>query len=144
MTPTTRATATIATVGIIAGAIGTARAQGGFTNRHGSDVGYAALDMHLMSFNRLGGLIAMALGALALLGTLRAAQALVALAAIGYGAFAIQTLIGFRQTDGGNITGANGATLSFCLLMAIGLGTLTWTEHTARNPTTRTRADQAN
>ena len=124
MKPTTRATVTLAAAGMIAGLIGLVRADGSFTNRGGSDVGYGDLELQLMSFNRFGGLLCLALGALVLAGALRHKRMLVAVGALGYAAFAVQTLIGARRIDGGNITGANPGTLSFCLIMAIGLGVL--------------------
>ena len=128
MSPTRRAQLTLAAVAITSGAIGLARARGSFTNRSGSDIGYAELELHLMSFNRLGALLAFTLGTIAFVGALRGQPSLVAITALGFGAFALQTAIGARRIDGGNITGANGATLSFCLMMAIGLGALTWPE----------------
>ena len=124
MKPTARATATLGAVGMIAGLLGLVLADGSFTNRQGSDIGYGDLELHLMSFNRFGGLLSLALGALVLAGTLRNKRTLVALGALGYGAFAVQTLLGARRIDGGNITGANPATLSFCLMMAIGVAVL--------------------
>ena len=122
MSPTRRAQLTLATVAIMSGAIGLARARGSFTNRSGSDVGYPELELHLMSFNRLGALVALMLGTIAFVGALRGHRFVVAISAFGFVAFALQTAIGARRIDGGNITGANGATLSFCLMMAIGLG----------------------
>lgn len=124
MKPTTRATATLAAIAMIAGLLGLVLADGSFTNHQGSDVGYGDLELHLMSFNRFGGLLSLVLGALVLTGALRHQRLLIAAGAIGFAAFAVQALIGARQIDGGNITGANPATLSFCLMMAIGLGVL--------------------
>ena len=128
MSPTRRAQLTLAAVAIASGAVGLARARGSFANRSGSDIGYAELELHLMSFNRLGALLAFALGTIAFVGAFRSQRSVVAIAAIGFGAFAVQSVIGARRIDGGNITGANGATLSFCLMMAIGLGVLAWPE----------------
>jgi hypothetical protein len=123
-----RAQAVLAGVAMVSGALGVVRAGGSLTNRSGSDIGYGDLELHLMSFNRLGGLLALALGTLALAGALQGRRVVVAAAAFGFVVFALQTLIGDRRIDGGNITGANGATLSFCLMMAIGLGVLAWYE----------------
>ena len=125
MKPTTRSTATLAAIAMIAGLLGLVRADGSFTNHHGSDIGYGDLELHLMSFNRLGALISLVLGALVLAGALRHQRLLVTVGAVGFAAFAVQTLIGARRIDGGNITGANPATLSYCLMMTIGLGALT-------------------
>ncbi|MEO5841194.1 MAG: hypothetical protein ABIQ73_19580 [Acidimicrobiales bacterium] len=125
MKPTTRATVTLAAIAMIAGLLGLIRANGSFTNRHGSDIGYGNLELHLMSFNRFGGLLSFVLGAMVLAGALRHQRLMVAVGALGFAAFTLQALIGARQIDGGNITGANPATLSFCLMMTIGLGVLT-------------------
>ena len=126
MSPIKRAQFTLAVVSLVSGALGVALASGPLTNRSGSDVGYGGLELHLMSFNRLGGLIAVGLGVVALIGALKSQRSVVAASAVGFALFALQTLIGDRQLDGGNITGANGATLSFCMMMAVGLGVLAW------------------
>ncbi len=142
MTRVARAQLTVAVVGVAAGGLGLISGSGGFTNHHGHDIGYASLEVHLMSYNRLGGLLTVALAVVALVGVSNRRRGLIIAAAAGYGLFAIQILIGFRAIDGNNITGANGATLSFCLMMAIGLATLTWADHvttttaTANPPTT--------
>jgi hypothetical protein len=128
MNPVIRAQVTLAVIASAAGALGLARASGSFTNRDGRDIGYGALELHLMSYNRLGGLITLALAALALIGALRRKRALVAIAAAGFAAFAVQVMIGFRRISGGNVTGGNGATLSFCFMMTIGLATLVWAQ----------------
>ncbi len=128
MNHVTRAQATLATIALAAGALGLARGSGSFTNPDGHDVGYGALELHLMSYNRLGGAITLGLAVLALLGALRRKPALVAVAAAGFAAYAVQVMIGFRRISGGNVTGGNGATLSFCLMMAIGLATLAWAQ----------------
>jgi hypothetical protein len=123
-----RAQVTLAVVGLAAGVLGTARASGSFANPDGRDIGYGALELHLMSYNRLGGVLTVVLSAVALIGTLRRAPALVVLSAAGFAAFAVQILIGFSRISGGNVTGANGATLSFCLMMTIGLAALVWAQ----------------
>lgn len=128
MTNIARAQVTLAVVGIVVGVLALARSKGGFASHRGTDIGYGALELHLMSYNRLGGLFTLALSIVALLGPLGRRPALVVVAAIGFAAFAVQVIIGFRSLDGGNFTGGNGATLSFCLMMAIGFGVLAWAE----------------
>jgi hypothetical protein len=131
-----RAQVTLAVVGIVVGVLGLARASGGFAEHTGRDIGYGALELHLMSYNRLGALITLALSIVALLGPLSRRSVLVVVAAVGFAVFALQVIIGFREIQGGNFTGGNGATLSFCLMMAIGLGVLAWAERaTPAQPT---------
>jgi hypothetical protein len=81
-----------------------------------------------MSYNRLGALFTLVLSIVALLGPLGRQPVFVVAAAVGFAVFAVQVVIGFRTLDGGNVTGSNGATLSFCVMMAVGLGVLAWAE----------------
>jgi hypothetical protein len=134
MTSVARAQLTIAVIGLVAGILGLVHGSGGFADHHGHDIGYASLELHLMSYNRIGGLVTAALSALAIVGAVNRRSPLVIAAAAGFGLFALQTLVGFRAIDGNNITGANGATLSFCFMMTIGLATLVWADHATTRP----------
>ncbi|HKA02957.1 MAG TPA: hypothetical protein VKD67_01470 [Acidimicrobiales bacterium] len=141
MTSVARAQVTLAVIGIVVGVLGLARASGSFTEHAGRDIGYGALELHLMSYNRLGALITLVLAVLALLGPLSGRPVLVVVAAIGFVAYAVQVVLGFRTLAGGNVTGSNGATLSFCLMMAIGLGALAWAEQAASPQPTTTETE---
>jgi hypothetical protein len=128
MTNIARAQVTLAVVGIVVGLLGLVRGSGSFTAHAGSDIGYGALELHLMSYNRLGGLLTLVLAIGALIGPLGRQPVLVVVAAVGFAVFAVQVAIGFRTLDGGNVTGSNGATLSFCVMMTVGLGALAWAD----------------
>jgi hypothetical protein len=140
VTNVARAQVTLAVVGIVVGVLGLARASGSFAEHTGRDIGYGALELHLMSYNRLGALITLVLSIAALLGPLSGRPVLIIAAAIGFAAYAVQVVVGFRTLQGGNLTGSNGATLSFCLMMAIGLGVLAWAERATPSQPTTTEA----
>lgn len=101
-----------------------------FTASVAPRLGWTSLEVNLMSFNRLGALIVIALGAVGIAsGALR--RLLIGwVPAVGFGALALQVLVQWRPT-GTNGLGTNGPVLAFALLLAAGFAVTAAVAHLA-------------
>jgi hypothetical protein len=81
-----------------------------------------------VSYNILGALVTIVLGALAVAGAALRNWLLVMVGATGFGLAALQVLLQFGRAD--NWFGSRGSNLSFCLAAAVGLAALVWLQKT--------------
>ena len=93
-----------------------------WTDARGAETGAPRYELHLMPFNRLGALLAVALGALGLAAGLARRPALGWLAAAGWTLLAFQVLVQWRAGSD-NPLATTGQNLSFDMLMTVGFAT---------------------
>lgn len=93
-----------------------------WTEPAGALLGWADLEIKLMSYNPLGALVTMAVGAVGLAAGLTRRNALAWTTAAVGGLLAVQVLIQWRP-EGDNLFGATGRNLAFALVLVAGFGT---------------------
>jgi hypothetical protein len=110
----------VAIVCIVAGLIGFNRAGSvTFTADRGALVAWPRYELYLMTYNRLGALVVVALGLVGLAAVLTRRQMFASIAAGGFALLALQVLVQWRP-EGTNWFGAAGANMSFALAAALG------------------------
>lgn len=93
--------------------------------RQGGQVGFRSYELNLMTYNRLGALVTIALSAIGLVGVFTLKPPLGVIPATGFALLALQVLIQWRP-DADNVFASSGTNLSFSLMMALGFGVTAW------------------
>ncbi len=107
-------------VGIVAGLFGLFHSRSlAFTASHGAETGLAHYELHWMTYNRLGALVALVFAATGLVsGAIRRPE-FGWIAAAGFALVSLQTLVQWRTGQASNVFGSTGPTLGFSLAMIL-------------------------
>ena len=107
-------------IGVLAGVIGLLISHNlAFTAPHGKEVGFVHYELHLMTYNGLGAIVAIILSGAGMLAGLLRQPLLAWIAAAGFAVVALQTLIQWRGGTNSNVLGSGGATLAFSMAMVL-------------------------
>lgn len=110
-------------VGVVAGVVGLLISHRlAFTSPHGKEVGFRHYELHFMTYNRLGALVAIVLSAIGILAGVLGRPVLAWIASAGFAAVALQTIVQWRDGSGSNVLGSGGATLAFAMAMVLVYG----------------------
>ncbi|MBI2704873.1 MAG: hypothetical protein HYX32_06240 [Actinobacteria bacterium] len=113
-------------VGLAAGGLGLWVARDvDVTASTGGQIGWRAYEINLMTYNKLGALVTLALVVVGLVGVFALRPAIAFLPGAGFAVLAVQVLVQWRP-DGGNLLASSGTNLSFALAMAIGFVATAW------------------
>ncbi len=112
----------IAIVCLGAGLVGLNRAGAvAFTADRGALIAWPRYEMYFMTYNRLGALVVLALGAVGLAAAITRRQLFAWVATGGFALLVLQVLVQWRP-DATNWFGASGANMSFSLAASLGFG----------------------
>jgi hypothetical protein len=107
-------------VGVLAGIVGLLiSTKLAFTGPHGKEVGFTHYELHFMTYNPFGAIVAIVLSAIGILAGILRIPLLAWIASAGFAVVALQTLIQWRSGTGGNVLGSGGATLAFSMAMVL-------------------------
>ena len=107
-------------VGVVAGIVGLLISHKlAFTSPHGKEVGFRHYELHFMTYNRLGAVVAIVLSAIGILAGALRRPLLAWITSVGFAVVALQTLIEWRSGSGSNVLGSGGATLAFSMAMVL-------------------------
>lgn len=109
---------TLGVLGVVVGLAALLKARGGSSVM----LGWQSFELRLMSYNRLGALLTVALSAVGLAAALVRRPSLAWIPAVGFGLLALQVAVQWRTT-GSNLVGSQGSNLGFALLLALGSAT---------------------
>ncbi len=108
------------TAGTIAGLFGLFHSRGlSFTSARGAETGLPHYELHWMTYNRLGALVAVGLAALGAVAGATRKPALAGIAAAGFALVGLQTLVQWRTGHGDNLLGSTGPTLGFSVALML-------------------------
>ena len=93
-----------------------------FTSPHGKEVGFGHYELHFMTYNPLGAIVAIVLSAIGVLAGILRKPLLAWITSAGFGVVALQTLIQWRSGPSSNVLGSGGATLAFSMAMVLVFG----------------------
>ena len=126
-------------VGVLAGIVGLLISHKlSFTSPHGKEVGFKHYELHFMTYNPLGAIIAIVLSAIGILAGALRRPLLAWITSVGFAVVAFQTLIEWRSGSGSNILGSGGAALAFAMAMVLLYGVTALVTSMA-SPTSRTK-----
>ena len=113
-------------VGLVAGLFGLFHARGlAFTAAHGAETGLPHYELHWMTYNMLGALVAITFAVVGIAAAVRRNPTLALIATVGYLLVALQTLMQWRTGAGDNLLGSTGPTFAFSIAFALAFGTTT-------------------
>ncbi len=108
------------TVGLIAGLFGLFHSRGlAFTWARGAETGLPHYELHWMTYNTLGALVAVALAAIGGAAGATRRPALGWVPAAGFALIALQTLLQWRTGKGDNLFGSTGPTFGFSIALML-------------------------
>jgi hypothetical protein len=117
-----RSQAVFGAIAVVVGIVGFVQARDvAFSSSRGAQLGWGSYELTLMSYNRLGALVALVLGLIGLAAGLSRRTKVGGIAAAG---FAGILLLGLVQVRSGseNLLGSSPQTMAFSLAMALGFG----------------------
>ncbi len=120
--PAARAVVVIGSVAALIGLVGVVVADGGLTDREGTLLGWPGIELAFLGLNRLGGVLTLVGGGIAVAAGFRRSPLAVRAAAGLFAAMAVQVLVQWGR--GANVLGGRGSTLSLWGGLAIGLAAL--------------------
>lgn len=107
-------------VGVVAAVFGLFHSRGlPFTSAHGAETGLPHYELHWMTYNRLGALVALVFAVIGLAGGAMRRPALGWVAAAGFAFVSLQTLVQWRSGGGSNVFGSTGPTMAFSVAMVL-------------------------
>ena len=107
-------------VGVLAGFVGLLISNKlAFTSPHGKEVGFGHYELHFMTYNPLGAIVAIILSGIGILAGVLRTPLLAWIASAGFAVVALQTLIQWRGGSSSNVLGSGGATLAFSMAMLL-------------------------
>jgi len=117
---------TLSLVGVAAGVWGYWLARElDFAGQDGGQLGLRNHEIILMTYNRLGALVTLALALIGVVGVFVAKPAIGFVAGGGFALLTVQTLVQWRP-ETSNLLASSGTNLSFALMMAIGFAVTGW------------------
>jgi hypothetical protein len=107
-------------VGVLAAGFGLFHSRGlPFTAAHGAETGLPHYELHWMTYNRAGALIALSFAVIGLVGGATRRATLGWVAAAGFAFVSLQTLVQWRDGAGSNVFGSTGPTMAFSVAMVL-------------------------